>query len=137
MFFDFRLNKVPKSKKKRRRKPSHYIYVLKLENDKWYVGLTINHKRRIAEHFGETHKYPPAKWTKIFKPVAVENVIKVDCSKISPEDWERIYTILYMRKYGAHNVRGADWCQTACPIDLHSVRLYANNNRSKIDSVSI
>lgn len=42
------------------------IYVLSLENDKWYIGYTkrVNYDR-ILEHFSNNG----SKWTKVHKPI--------------------------------------------------------------------
>jgi predicted GIY-YIG superfamily endonuclease len=75
------------------------VYVLKLEDSKWYVGKTYNLNLRIAQHKSNNG----ARWTKL------HNVI--DCVKVSFIINEKEMTLKYMRKYGWENVRGYSWCQ--------------------------
>lgn len=79
----------------------NYVYVLKLVEDRYYIGRTSNILRRIKEHFTEGG----AVYTKKYKPL---KVIEVEEEK-SSED-ERIKTISVMEKYGWEKVRGACWC---------------------------
>lgn len=74
-------------------------YVLKLENDKWYVGKTHNINLRYAQHLCGNG----AKWTRLHKPI--------DCTKVSFLISEKEMTLKYMKKHGWENVRGYAWCQ--------------------------
>ena len=51
-----------------------HCYVLELEGDNYYVGLTSNLPRRIKEHFSGKG----AQWTKIHPPRKVLSVISGD-----------------------------------------------------------
>lgn len=77
------------------------IYILLLENDKFYVGYT---EREDGERFKEHFTGNGSEWTKKYRPVQV-----LEWRKGSLED-ENIVTIEYMKKYGWWNVRGGDWC---------------------------
>ena len=77
----------------------HIVYVLKLENNKWYVGKTSNLEKRLEEH----EKGDRSPWTKLNKVINVEETIKHG-------DLKSI-TLDYMRKYGWENVRGYAWSQ--------------------------
>ena len=79
----------------------NYIYVLKLVEDRYYVGRTSNILRRIKEHFTEDG----AVYTKKYKPL---KVIEIEEEK-SMND-ERLKTLSIMEKYGWEKVRGACWC---------------------------
>jgi predicted GIY-YIG superfamily endonuclease len=79
----------------------NYIYVLKLVDERYYVGRTCNILRRIKEHFTECG----AIYTKKYKPL---KVIEVEEEKT--RDDERIKTLSIMEKYGWEKVRGACWC---------------------------
>lgn len=79
----------------------NYIYVLKLVDDRYYVGRTCNILRRIKEHFTEGG----AIYTKKYKPL---KVIEVEEEKT--RDDERLKTLSTMEKYGWEKVRGACWC---------------------------
>ena len=79
-----------------------YIYVLKLQKNKYYVGKTTDPKFRL-----ETHLTSGGSWfTRKFKPIQVHEV-RPDCTD---HDEQRI-TQEYMVKYGIHNVRGGPWTQ--------------------------
>ena len=81
---------------------STYIYVLKLQNDKFYVGKTTNRKQRMDNHFNGNG----AKWTQLHKPKKIIEMIK---EKDTKDEYNK--TIEYMIKYGWRNVRGAGYCQ--------------------------
>ena len=78
------------------------IYILKCENDKWYIGRSNNPTVRIRKHF---EKYGSA-WTSLHNPIEVENIID-NCDYY---DEDKI-TKQYMEKYGIDNVRGGSYCQ--------------------------
>lgn len=73
------------------------IYILRLTNDKFYIGKTTNPQKRLQEHYDGFG----CEWTKIYKPVATIAIIP-NCS-IFDEDR---YTLEYMNKFGIGNVRG-------------------------------
>jgi hypothetical protein len=77
---------------------TYVTYVLKLEEDKWYVGLTANLKQRLTQHFTGDG----AKWTKLFKPVEVVELYSGDREQ---EITERL-----MCQYGYRMVRGGNYC---------------------------
>lgn len=78
------------------------IYVLSLENDKWYIGYTkrVNYDR-ISEHFSNNG----SKWTKVHKP------IQLVLFKEGELEDEKKMTLEYMKQYGWSNVRGGPWCR--------------------------
>ena len=78
-----------------------YVYILELENDKYYVGYTENFDSRMISHFGGNG----SKWTKLHKPIAV---IGVSRGGKNDEDKK---TIDMMIKYGYQNVRGGRYCK--------------------------
>ena len=79
-----------------------FLYVLKLNTDKYYIGKSENVKTRIESHFiGEG-----SVWTKLYKPLELVETIETE----NPYD-EDALTLLYMEKYGIDNVRGGQWCQ--------------------------
>jgi Zinc knuckle len=78
------------------------IYVLFLEQQKWYIGFTSRiHGERFDEHFSGNG----AEWCKIYKPIQLMEIMDG-----SLEDEDKI-TLNYMRKYGWWNVRGGSYCQ--------------------------
>lgn len=78
------------------------IYVLLLENDKYYIGKTTNLKKRILDHeLGNG-----SSWTKKYK------MIKLVESFISTSEFDEDNQVKkYMKIYGIENVRGGSYCQ--------------------------
>jgi hypothetical protein len=79
-----------------------YIYTLKLQNNKYYVGKTNNPQFRFDAHFDAGG----SAFTKKFKPLEIHQLVP-DCSD---HDEQRI-TQEYMGTYGIQNVRGGPWTQ--------------------------
>jgi len=76
------------------------IYILRLQNNKYYVGKTDNIIKRYQEHLNGqgsawTRKYPPTSLVK-----SIENASAFDEDKVTKE---------YMAKYGINNVRGGSY----------------------------
>lgn len=84
----------------------NYIYVLKLVEDRYYVGRTSNIFRRIQQHFTSVGSV----YTKNYKPL---KVIEVE-EEITTDD-ERKMTFKYVEKYGWERVRGSGWCSLEIP----------------------
>jgi hypothetical protein len=79
------------------------IYILKLEDDCWYIGITMDLNKRLAQHWsGEG-----AKWTRLHKPLEVEKIIYPAVEKTLENDTTKIY----MEKYGVEKVKGGSWCK--------------------------
>lgn len=88
-----------------------WLYVLKLEDDKWYVGIT---SRTVKERFDE-HKagFASAAWTREHKPVEIFDTKDLGgLSKEEAELFEKRVTRKYISKYGLNNVRGGDMTMT-------------------------
>jgi predicted GIY-YIG superfamily endonuclease len=78
-----------------------YIYVLKLQHGKYYVGKTNNPERRLTEHiYGKGSEY-----TKVYPPLK-----QIELREIKSEFDEDSCTKEYMAKYGIDNVRGGSYC---------------------------
>lgn len=78
------------------------VYILELEQGKWYIGSSTDVGARLYDHF--TGK--GCAWTTRYKPVDVTHIYE----NASPFDEDR-YTKEYMNKYGIDNVRGAAYVQ--------------------------
>lgn len=76
------------------------IYVLRLENDKYYIGKTRNLEERISDHFSNAG----TRWTKQHKPIDILHIIP-ECKE---QDLDK-YTLNYMKIYGFENVRGGSF----------------------------
>jgi hypothetical protein len=77
-----------------------FVYILKLEKGKYYVGKTNNPQFRLETHFNSNG----SEWTKIYKPLKVLE-IKPNCDDYDEDK----YTRMYMDKYGINNVRGGSF----------------------------
>ena len=77
-----------------------FIYIIQLEQGKYYIGKTNNPQFRLESHFNSNG----SEWTKIYKPLRVIEV-KPNCDDY---DEDKI-TIQYMDKYGINNVRGGSF----------------------------
>ena len=76
------------------------IYVLKLKQNKYYVGKTKNFIHRLSEHLSGQ----ATGWTRKYKPISVEQ-LKEECDDFDEDK----YTKIYMGKYGIENVRGGSY----------------------------
>ena len=85
-----------------------YIYILKLINDKYYVGKSNNPSIRLESHFSSNGSV----WTQKYKPLEVIEVIP-DCDNYDEDK----YTLKMMNKYGILNVRGGSFCQINLSTD--------------------
>ena len=90
------------------------IYILKLQNNKYYVGKTNNIKKRILEHESGSG----CLWTSIYKPIKIINVF----ANVSSFDEDK-YVKEYMQLYGIDNVRGGSYVsQDLNPIQIYSLQ---------------
>ena len=74
-----------------------YIYALKLESDKYYIGKTTNPDVKFETHVNSNK----SKWIKKYKPIEIIEIIP-DCDHYDEDK----YTLKYMEKFGINNVRG-------------------------------
>ena len=83
----------------------NHVYVLKLEDDKYYCGMTSKIVSRIKKHFNGGG----AVWTKKYPPIRIEECILIHNGD-HPGEIEKQKTLEYMSLYGWENVRGSGWC---------------------------
>ena len=76
------------------------IYILKLQDSKYYVGKTNDVQKRFEQHV----KGSGASWTKTHRPVSIVKTIPSS----SPFDEDK-YVKECMAKYGVENVRGGSY----------------------------
>ncbi len=86
---------------------NYWLYVLKLENNKYYIGITSKTPEyRFRQH---VNGFAGAAWTKIHKPLSIhftKNLGIVEKSRA--EAYENKVVRKYLNKYGIDNVRGGD-----------------------------
>jgi len=73
------------------------IYILKLENNKYYVGKSNNMQQRAKAHFSQNG----SEWTKKYPPIEIMETIE--------DKEEDMVTIDTMYTYGIENVRGGSY----------------------------
>lgn len=88
------------------------LYVLQLENGKYYVGKTDNIEKRLKQH--QTGR--GSSWTKLHNPIRI-----IEQRPLKDDFDETNTTKLYMKKFGIGNVRGGAYCQTELPEGLEDV----------------
>lgn len=93
-----------------------HIYILQLENDKYYVGKTTNPEFRLDKHF---NNYASA-WTKKHSPISILEIMS-ECDEYDEDK----YTIKAMAEHGIENVRGGSFvniklndCQIAVILNM-------------------
>ena len=79
-----------------------FIYSLKLQSEKFYIGKTETPNFRLQDHFDTSG----SAWTKKYKPISIYQLLP----DMNDHDEQRI-TQEYMNKYGIDNVRGGPWCK--------------------------
>lgn len=78
-----------------------FIYVLELENHKYYVGETDNPCFRLNEYSKEQQN----EWTILHRPLMLLEFIFKDDIEMTVDT----YTIKTMKRYGIYNVRGGKY----------------------------
>lgn len=74
------------------------VYILKLQNNKYYIGSSLNLYRRLIQHWSGCG----SKWTHLYPPIEI-------ITWIFTKDllyMENLMTKTYVVKYGSLNVRG-------------------------------
>lgn len=89
-----------------------FIYVIQLQEEKYYIGKTDNPQFRLDSHFNSNG----SEWTKKYKPLSVVEIIP-DCDDYDEDK----YTRRYMDKYGIDNVRGGSFCEVV--LDENTIKL--------------
>ena len=101
-----------------------FIYILKLENNKYYVGKSKNPVKRLEDHFGVDSR-TGSFWTKKHKPIEVLNVFEGD------DFDEDKYVKKYMAEFGIDNVRGGSYCKN--DISFQERNLIENEIKGSTD----
>lgn len=84
------------------------IYILKCEDNKFYVGKTNDIEKRLEEHFND-EKYASA-WTSYYSPIKLKRFIE------NQDDYdEDKWVIRMMANKGIENVRGGSFSRVILP----------------------
>ena len=83
-----------------------YIYILQLEQGKYFIGGTHNPQFSLHKHFDPTG----SEWTVTYPPISVLIMI-TDCDEYDEDKYVR----KYMDQYGIDNVRGGSFCEEVLP----------------------
>ena len=86
------------------------IYVLKLQQNKYYIGKTYKH---ILERYMEHCRGEGSAWTRQYEPICLLE----EYLGVNEFDEDKI-TKQYMAKYGIENVRGGAYCRMNMPDSL-------------------
>ena len=78
------------------------LYVLLLEQQKYYIGITKNIVKRFQEHLSGRG----ADYTKKYKPISI-----IELQDKTEDFQENTVVKIYMLKYGINNVRGGSYSQ--------------------------
>ncbi len=85
---------------------TNYVFILELEQRKFFVGFTTNIFLAIINEYNALG----SPWTKKYKPIKLLKVYRVDSkSKDSRRQLINSFVIRYMKKYGFTDVRGGDF----------------------------
>lgn len=87
-----------------------YIYALKLQDNKYYIGKTTNFVNRLNQHANSSG----SDWTKIYKPIEVifcKKITEYLKNNINCHKLENLYTEAFILKYGWENVKGGEYCK--------------------------
>lgn len=101
-----------------------YIYVLLLENGKYYVGQSNDIQRRLRNHFSSSKSVP---WTRLHKPIRIYKKYRTGTNNpIMALKQENAQTLECIITYGWRNVRGGDFTQVN--DNEHLLGLILNSN---------
>lgn len=89
-----------------------YIYILKLEHSKYYIGKSNKPDERIITHYDSNG----ASWTSVHKPIDILDVIP-NCDEYDEDK----YTIWMMNKYGIDNVRGGSFSKVKLEKEMINI----------------
>ena len=100
-----------------------FIYILQLENKKYYIGKTSNPDFRLGQHFNSSG----SQWTKKYKPYKVIEIIP-NCDNFDEDK----HTLKFMEKYGINNVRGGTFCELKLNKDnIETIKKMINGSTDK------
>lgn len=91
-------------------KPLFFVYVLELEQSKYYVGKSVKPLARTGEHLAvsalDSKLLTGSGWTGLYQPIRI-----LEINPAYDEFDEDRYTLRYMKNKGIDNVRGGSFCE--------------------------
>lgn len=87
-----------------------FIYVLKLTDNRFYIGSSKNFSRRLSQH--SNNKFSGSVYVKKYAIINIEKVVIINVTYWDAIIYENIVTIYYGSKYGYSKVRGGNFCQS-------------------------
>ena len=97
-----------------------YIYVLKLQKNRFYIGKTEDPQFRLESH----NTGNGSAFTKKYKPLQIHEIIPNQ----KDHDEQRV-TQEYMAKYGIDNVRGGPWCKIDISEHENAIKQIINSEK--------
>jgi predicted GIY-YIG superfamily endonuclease len=98
--FPFRKVDFSEVKEKIRNRTKEGVFILLLQDNKYYIGYGVNLDKEIEKHY----KGMASEWTQKYKPIKTLKIIRTrrveECKDI---------TLEFIEKYGWENVRGDCW----------------------------
>lgn len=101
-----------------------FIYVLKCNNNKYYIGKTI---KSVNRRFRKHKKGRGSSWTKKYRPIEIMKIYE-NCDNFDEDK----YTKIYMNQYGIENVRGGSYTKINLDpkaIEFIEKELYSIKNK--------
>lgn len=109
-----------------------YLYVLLLEQNKYYIGITYTLEKRLRKHF----KNNGSVFTKEYKPIKIIEIIKfIDINYVNALIYENVYTFFYSNIYNIENVAGGSFTQVDNSIRKQNIDAYINNKNFNINEI--
>ena len=98
-----------------------FIYVLKLESEKYYVGIAVDPKNRFLQH--QEQGRSSASWCKKYKAEKILEVIDSGVKGMKDATLlEDIHALKYIKKYGYEHVRGGRYIGSELKVKKRSKR---------------
>lgn len=117
-----------------------FVYLLKLQNEKYYVGISVDPNKRFLEHQKQGRNC--SSWCKKHKAIEIIEVIETKLKGMKDATLiEDIYTLKYIEKFGAENVRGGRYLGSDLKIKkvskIHLERGYISVMHKLLEDVNI
>ncbi|PNW27818.1 GIY-YIG nuclease family protein [Formosa algae] len=96
-----------------------YIYILSLQDDKYYVRIAIDPNKRFLQH--QKQEKDSSNWCKKHRAIELIEIIVTKYKHMKDASLiEDIYTLKYIEKFGAENVRGGRYLGNEIDIEKKS-----------------